>query len=63
MPSIGAAGKAAIVQLRCTMLEEVRRPGYPTPAQRPAEVLGTLSHAQLIRTNEQLTLCSFDRHW
>jgi len=33
------------------------------PAQRPAEVLGTPTHAQLTRTINQPTLCSFARHW
>jgi len=29
------------------------------PAQRPAEVLGTLTHAQLYVLHPQLTLCTF----
>jgi len=33
------------------------------PAQRQAEVLGTLTHAQLYVTYQQLTLCIIDRHW
>jgi len=33
------------------------------PAQREAEVLGTLEHAQLYVLVKQLSLCSFLRHW
>jgi len=34
-------------RLRTTIACEVRRPGYPMPAQRQAEVRGTPTHAQL----------------
>jgi len=44
--------------LRCTTAAEVRRPGYPVPAQRQAEVLGTPTHAQLSVPYHLLALCS-----
>jgi len=46
-----------------TTYVQVCRPGYPMPAQRQAEVRGTLTHAQLSVPYHQLTLCSFLRHW
>jgi len=44
--------------LRYYTSHEVRRPVYPMPAQRQAEVLGTPTHAQLTLTIQQLTLCT-----
>jgi len=65
MPGTAAAGKAFIEQLRFyyRASAQVRRPVYPMPAQRQAEVRGTPTHAQLSVLYRQPTLCSFVRHW